>query len=138
MSKILMMALCGLALSMSLATAETAAAPGGERYELEPAVSEKPVTPKVLRDDDSVKIVLVTIAPGATMPEHATPVPVTVQTLSGAGEMTISGKSHELAVGSIYYLDADAPHALSASGDEALVVLVHYLKGGAPMDHEHG
>ena len=99
-------------------------------YALEPATSDAPVTPKVLRNDEHVKIALVTIAAGATMPEHAAPVPVTVQTLSGSGSMTVSGEPHELSAGTIYYMEANAPHALDAQQGEPLVVLVHYLKGG--------
>lgn len=70
------------------------------------------------------------------MAEHAATVPVTVQTISGAGSMTVSGLPHVLGVGSVYYMDANAPHALAVSGDEPLVVLVHYLKGGAGGDME--
>ena len=111
--------------------------PRGHQFELTSALTEKPVNPKVLHEDDHVKIALVTILASATMAEHATPVPVTVQTLSGEGQMTIAGEPNALVPGSIFYLDAGAPHALAASGEQPLVVLVHYIKGGKPMKHDH-
>ncbi|MBT8493369.1 MAG: cupin domain-containing protein [Deltaproteobacteria bacterium] len=97
-------------------------------YAIAAATSDKPVHPEIVHDDASVKIVVVTIAAGQTMKEHATPVPVTVQTISGAGMMKVSGEDHPLTADKVHFLDAEAPHAIRADAGAPLVLLVHYLK----------
>ncbi len=111
--------------------------PSGQGFEIAASVSDQAVHPQVLHDDANLKIAVVTIKPGATMAEHAAPVPVTVQTISGQGGMTIAGAAKVLKPGTIFLLDAGAPHGLQAAGEAPLVVLLHYLKSGATLDH-HG
>ncbi|MFT7578483.1 MAG: quercetin dioxygenase-like cupin family protein [Myxococcota bacterium] len=110
-------------------TAPPAAAPRGTAYAIAAGESVKPVSPHLVRDDANVKIVVVTLQAGATMSAHAASVPVTVQTLSGAGSMTIAGEDYALAPGTVFHMDAGASHALAASKEGPLAVLVHYLKG---------
>ena len=114
--------------------------PAGQVFRVGAAVSDKAIHPQVLHEDAEVKLAVVTIKPGATMAGHAVAVPVTVLTISGKGSMTIAGVANVLEPGKIYLLDAGAFHALWAEGDVPLVVLVHYLKGGAQLDRgdDHG
>jgi quercetin dioxygenase-like cupin family protein len=109
--------------------------PSGESFAIAAAASDQAIHPAVLHEDRDVKIVVVTIKPGGTMAEHATPVPVTVQTISGHGTMSVAGKANVLQAGTVFRLDASAPHALVAEGEEPLVVLVHYIKGGKAIGH---
>lgn len=111
------------------------ASPSGEAFALAAKASDKAVHPTVLHEDADMKIAIVTIKPGATMAEHAAAVPVTVQTLSGKGGMTIAGKDNVLEPGKLYRMDAHAPHALKADDAAPLVVLLHYIKGGAEVGH---
>lgn len=112
------------------ATTTPATPPEGRALDLAPASGDGPVTPRVVYEDDDVKIAVVSIKAEATMEEHATPIPVTVQALSGAGTLTVEGAPFPLEPGAFLHLDANAPHALRAEGEDPLVVVVHYLKRG--------
>jgi quercetin dioxygenase-like cupin family protein len=101
----------------------------------------KAVHVEVLLDHGAAKLAQVTLQPGAAMPAHAAPVPVTVQALSGQGELEIEGTRHPLRPGQIITMAAGAQHAVYAGEGEALVLLLHYLRGGAAPaahdDHHH-
>ena len=81
-------------------------------------------------------IAALTVSSYVSLPMY--PVPVTLQTLSGAGTMTVSGESQTLEIGKLHLLPAGAPHALSATKDGPLTVLVHTIKRDGTAPHGHG
>lgn len=100
--------------------------------------ADKPVHADVIVDNARVKIARVVIQPKNTMPAHATPVPVSVYTISGQGEMEVNGSGHALAEGTIMTLPAGAQHAVLNKGEAPLVLLVHYLRSGqVAQEHHH-
>lgn len=94
---------------------------------LSPPQAPKPVV-EVLLDHPSTKVVQITLAPGAPLPTHTTPVDATVVALSGSGTVVIGDKKVPLARHATVFLPKRVPHAVLNTGAGPLVLLVHHLK----------
>ena len=84
----------------------------------------------VLADLPAVKIVAITLRAGTALPEHAAPVPVTIQAAYGTATLTIAGVSTPLTPGAFVVLDANTPHAVTPTDATPVTVLVHHHKAG--------
>lgn len=96
-----------------------------------PAVAADPaapaVKPEMLLKQPEAKVVRITLAPGAVLPTHTTPVHATVAAMSGQGEVTIADKKHALPTHGVVFLPKEIPHAVTNTGAAPLVLLVHHL-----------
>jgi quercetin dioxygenase-like cupin family protein len=114
-----------LALAPILLTSGVALADGPAAAQARPKV-------EVLIDAPSAKVVRITLAVGAILAAHTTPVHATVAALSGEGEVTIADKSQPLATHGAVFLPKEIPHAVKNTGAVELVLLVHHLKVANP------
>lgn len=89
----------------------------------------KPVQAQVQLDQPAVKVVTITIAPGATLPVHTTPVHATVVAMSGSGTVSIADKTVPLPEHGVVFLPKQIPHGVQNPGKTPLVLSVHHLKG---------
>lgn len=94
---------------------------------LSPPLEPKPQV-ELLLDEPSVKVVRITLAPGATLPAHTTPVHATVAALSGTGTVIIDKAQHPLTTHGAVFLPKGIPHAVVNAGPTPLVLLVQHLK----------
>jgi quercetin dioxygenase-like cupin family protein len=69
---------------------------------------------KTLLDVPRAKVTLFCMAAGQELTEHTAGHPVTVHFLEGDGEFRFDGRAHAIVPGAWFYLEARAPHALSA------------------------
>lgn len=99
----------------------------GSALALSPPAQPKPVVEPVL-DQPSVKVVKITLAPGATLPTHTTPVHATVVAVSGTGTVVIGDKKVPLTTQGTVFLPKAIPHAVINAGATPLVLVVHHLK----------
>ncbi|MGK0359656.1 MAG: quercetin dioxygenase-like cupin family protein [Bradymonadia bacterium] len=97
----------------------------GSALALSPLMQPKPIVEPVL-DQPSVKVVKITLAPGAVLPTHSTPVHATVVALSSTGTVVIGDKTHPLASSGTVFLPKVVPHCVINNGSVPLVV--HHLK----------
>lgn len=99
----------------------------GAAFALSPPPAPKPKAEMVL-DEPSAKVVKITLAPGAPLPTHTTPVHATVVALSGSGIVVIGDKKVPIAQHGTVFLPKQVPHSVLNSGATPLVLLVHHLK----------
>lgn len=95
---------------------------------------------QVVLDTPFVKLVTITLRKGTALPEHAAPVPVTIQALSGNGTVITDGKPEKISPTSMILVAPGAKHEVKPEGQGDLVLLVHYLKmkgGGDAAAHGH-
>lgn len=117
---------------LSLLTAAQAAPPAG-LHPVQVAIPTAEGPGKevaVLADLPAVKIVAITLRAGTVLPDHAAPVPVTIQAAHGAATLTVSGVATPLAPGAFAVLDANTVHAVAPVGADPVTVLVHHHLGG--------
>ena len=79
-------------------------------------------TAHTLLKDGSLRVVLIALRPDGRIPEHTAGGPVTIQALSGAVTVTVSGTAYDLAAGDILALPAGQPHAVAAHEASGLLL----------------
>lgn len=84
-----------------------------------------------LLDSPTVELVTITLRHGTVLPSHSAPVPVTIQTLSGAGAIWIGAQHLPLDPAHMVVLAAHTVHEVHPEPGPDLVLLVHHLRGGA-------
>lgn len=77
---------------------------------------------QVLLKDRNCQYMLLCLAAGSEISEHATPRNATVQVLAGRGTLTISGQHISLEPGVFVVMPASEPHALHASENLAFLL----------------
>ena len=77
------------------------------------------------------RVMLVCLKAGQKVPEHAVPVKVIVQTLSGRARFYDGGAPFEMSTGSLIRLDAGRPHAVEALEDTVLMATILGPNGDA-------
>jgi len=85
-------------------------------------VADKGIVSKSVVENDHHKIIHFTLAAGQELSEHTASVPASIQIVSGAGGVTLDGRSYEAKPGSLYYMPAEMRHAIVA--DEPLVFML--------------
>ncbi|MCC6553781.1 MAG: hypothetical protein IT372_12275 [Polyangiaceae bacterium] len=91
----------------------------------------EPQEKKVLVDNQFVKLVTITLRGGAVMPEHAAPLPVTIEALSGGGVVRLGTSEMRVDREHIVALGPGVPHAVVPDAGTDLVLLLHAMKPGA-------
>lgn len=88
-------------------------------------VAEKGIVSKTVVENEHHKIVHFTFAPGQQLSEHTASVPVAIHVVRGSGTVTLDGVQHEARAGRLFYLPADARHAVQAE-DELVFLLTMF------------
>jgi quercetin dioxygenase-like cupin family protein len=81
--------------------------------ELQPPLSGK--QSKVLLDEERTKVILIAFAAGAGLAEHVTPLPATIQIISGKASMTVGDEVVAGRAGTWIETAAKTPHSIEAS-----------------------
>jgi len=84
---------------------------------------QRPVS-QALLTGPGPRVMLVCLKAGQKVPEHAVPVKVIVQTLSGRAKFYDAGAPFEMSTGSLLRLDAGRPHAVEALEDTVLMATI--------------
>ncbi|HEU0035912.1 MAG TPA: hypothetical protein VFQ53_35115 [Kofleriaceae bacterium] len=92
----------------------------------------------VLVDEPALKLVRIVLRNGTLLPEHHSPVPVTIQALHGSGLVTAGGQQLRLDPTHPLVLAANVPHAVAPDPGTDLVLLVHHLGRAAEHHHDEG
>lgn len=93
---------------------------------------------KELLDTPFVKLSSITLRGGTVLPDHAAPVAVTIQALTGSGIVKYGDKQEKIGAGAMVLLAPNTVHSVVPDGKADLVVLVHYLKmAGAAAHADH-
>ena len=93
----------------------------------EASIPRRGIHSLTLSEADDVDLVLFALAAGEQLSEHAAARPAIVHVLSGDGELTVAGDTHDLAPGAWLRMSARTPHALVARTD--LVFALYLLPG---------
>lgn len=77
-----------------------------------------------------MKLVTIVLRKGTVLPEHRSPVPVTIQALQGAGTVTAGAERFRIDSTHAVVLAPNVPHAVEPDAGTDLVLLVHHLGRG--------
>jgi len=98
--------------------------------EIADATSKKPWPSgqyaKMLFKKHDLRIVLITMEPGAHMKEHHADGTISVQVLKGKIRMNVGGKAHELTAGNLFTLGASIRHDVEAVDDSAFLLTISW------------
>lgn len=108
---------------------------GNTVFELPQVVGDGPGQEvSVLLDESHLKLAVLTLRQGTVLPPHSAPVPTTIQVLVGEGVIAVDGERIPVSKGSIVTLGAGAEHEVLPKEGSDMSLLVHYLRGGGPME----
>lgn len=97
----------------------------------------------VLLDASHLKLAVLTLRRGTTLPMHAAAVPATVQVLEGEGVIHVGDEAIKVTQGSLISLAAGAEHDVVPTPGSDMRLLVHYLRAASSTvdpphaDHDH-
>jgi quercetin dioxygenase-like cupin family protein len=122
---------CTLALGSAFAIAQPAARPGVHTVALPKASSgAKQVQSTTLLETPHLKLVSIVIPKSGVLPAHSDAVQVSIQALSGTGELRIGERSERLDATHAVVLAPGMEHEVRAGSDTDLVLLVHHVAVG--------
>lgn len=102
-----------------------------------PPVAGAPKETKELLDTPFVKLVSITLRGGTVLPDHAAPVAVTLQALTGSAVVKYGEKQEKIGPGQLVLLGPNTVHSVVPDGKGDVVILVHFLKmAGGDGKHE--
>ena len=78
--------------------------------------------PKQIVKAERLKVMRLVLPAGKTLAEHKAPGEITVQCLSGHVNFTTMGETKSMTTGTMLYLEASQPHALTAVDDSVMIV----------------
>ena len=91
----------------------------------------------VLVDEPHLRLAVLDLPVGTALPPHAAPVPTTIQVLEGDGILHVEGEAVPLSKGTLVTLLAGEEHDVELAPGSGMLLLVHYLRGGADDGAEH-
>lgn len=105
-------------------------------FKLEELVETKPhsIVSRTLVDDDSGTVTVFAFGAGQSLSEHTAPYDAMVTVLEGEAEITISGENHRVSQGETLVMPAGEPHALSASEDFKMLLVM--IRTSKMQDHD--
>lgn len=122
---------CTLVLGSALAFAQSAGGPGIHVIELPKAsTGAKQVMPTTLLETPHLKLVTIVVPKGGALAAHSKAGRVSIQTLSGSGELRMAQRTERLQVARLIVLAPGTQHDVRAGADGDLVLLVHELAAG--------
>jgi quercetin dioxygenase-like cupin family protein len=81
---------------------------------------------KTLFKKHDLRIVLISMEPGACLKEHHADGTISIQVLKGRIRLNVAGKSHDLNVGSLFTLAASIRHDVEALADSAFLLTISW------------
>ena len=88
------------------------------------------IVSRTIHDDEVVRAVLFSFAPGQQLSDHTASVPITIVIVEGEADLVVEGESHGGRPGSWMHVAANVPHSVEAR--TPLTMLLTLLKGGRP------
>jgi len=97
----------------------------GEIIDIRPLGSSLATTQTAtLFKTEHVEVIRIVMLTGKEISEHKVPGEIIVQCLEGRIAFTASGKTEELGVGQMIYLEAEAPHAVRCIEEASFLVTI--------------
>jgi quercetin dioxygenase-like cupin family protein len=90
------------------------------------AKSDEPIAAREVLDTPFVKLVEITMKPGAVLADHSVPQAITVQATRGSATLKVGDVTEALTPGAVVLVAPGMKHAVTAGGAET-VVLLHLL-----------
>lgn len=81
-------------------------------------------TARTLLKSGPLRITLIALAPGGSLPEHSAAGPITVQPLRGRLRLTMDGKGYDLGPGTVMSIGARVRHAVDAAAGASFLLTV--------------
>lgn len=81
---------------------------------------------RTLLKDGPLRITLVVLAPGGSMPQHHTEGPITIHGLRGDLHVIVEGTEYELGVGDLLSIGVDVPHSVRSEDGAAFLLTVAF------------
>ncbi len=130
-------ALLALPLASGCATARTASTDSVASVDLSWPEAQGPRAHKDAFQNGAVKMGLITLSPGAELPEHSVPLPAVLLASSGHGTVKLAKESQPLDSIHAVFLPPGSKHSVIAAEGEPLRIAVVVLKGAAagPAGH---
>lgn len=96
-----------------------------DRFWNPPDMASKPLAPGVtgkIASGERIMFSLVTLEPGAVVPEHAHPHEQMGMLVSGEMDLSVDGRTRRLTGGEIYLIPGGVPHGAAAGPDGAVAL----------------
>jgi quercetin dioxygenase-like cupin family protein len=87
-------------------------------------------TARTLFKSGTLRLTLITLAPGGVLPEHAAAGPITVQPIRGTMRFTVDGASHTAGPGSVLAVAAHVRHAVTTEDGVTFLLTVAMPESG--------
>jgi len=84
------------------------------------------IVSRAIYNDDDVRVVHFSFAPGQQLSDHTAPMPVTLEVVEGEATITLGDDSVEAAAGTWMHMPANTPHSVVAR--TPLILLLTLLK----------
>ncbi len=84
------------------------------------------IVSRAIYNDDDVRVVHFSFAPGQQLSDHTAPWPVTLEVVEGEATITLGDDSVEAPAGTWMHMPANTPHSVVAK--TPVVLLLHLLK----------
>jgi len=88
-------------------------------------VAEGGIVSKTIVEDQRLKLVHFSFAPGQELSEHTASVPATIHILRGSGTVRLGDRTYDAQPGSLFYMPAELRHAVQAT-DELVFLLTMF------------
>ena len=96
--------------------------------------SDRPLAARTIVDESGVRVLSIRIAPGGRLPEHVIPHPVCITAVAGEGTVLVDGEPHRLDGEHVVLVPTGQPHVVEPAPDQALLLVVHQLRGARGPD----
>jgi len=80
-------------------------------------VAEGGIVSKPIVENERLKLVHFTFAPGQELSEHTASVPATIHVVRGSGTVRLGDQTHDAQPGSLFYMPAGLRHTVQAAGE---------------------
>ena len=84
------------------------------------------IVSRAIYNDDDVRVVHFSFAPGQQLSDHTAPVPVTLEVVDGEATITLGDQVVDATSGTWMHMPANTPHSVVAK--TPLTLLLHLLK----------
>jgi quercetin dioxygenase-like cupin family protein len=92
------------------------------------AVPENGILSRTLHNDDQVKVIQFTFAPGAELSAHTAPFPATIYIVRGEADIRLGADSHPAGPGAFAQMPPQLEHAIRAKSETVMLLVM--FKGG--------
>jgi quercetin dioxygenase-like cupin family protein len=89
----------------------------------------EPREAKVILDNPFMKVLVITLRAGTTLPAHTATVPITIQAIAGAGTVRANGTETRIDREHLVALSPRVPHEVTPDAGTDLVLLVQQMRG---------